>query len=276
MKKISLLTLLFVIPLSVQLAAQETPTREPPVRDQQQPTTTAKQFDRPLVEFFAAKLVLCNKAQIQAANMAKEKATNAEVKQFAEMLLKDHTQANEKLRSFVASYAAAHSGGAEPRVAEAARQTDPANPPKQDLAKGDKPADPKAKPVDPQAKPADRAVTETSLRTGDSATLQRVFEFYVDAHEAHMAKCKEMMSKLSGADFDKAWMAAQIGAHVAFLAELTALESRSTDQFQTAIRDIRTTVESHLQKAEAICKQLDSTKPTSIEGKTEKPADIKR
>ena len=67
-----------------------------------------------------------------------------------------------------------------------------------------------------------------------------------------------MMSKKSDAEFDKAFMAAQVVGHNALLAELKALESRSPSDFQTVIRSAKESVQNHMQKAESICKTLES------------------
>ena len=51
---------------------------------------------------------------------------------------------------------------------------------------------------------------------------------------------------------------AQIVGHMALVAELKTLESRSPKDFQKVIREATASVEGHMQKAVSICKSLDN------------------
>lgn len=238
--------------------------RTPPKQDETTRTTTQSMtLDRPLVEFFASKLVLCNNAAIQCSQLAAGKASNNEVKQFAETMAKEHAKFNEQLKAFNASY------GVEPitETAPTAKKTTAQGAAKADTERAAEQAAAKEPPAakDPAVaqQPAIKTQTETSFRVGDKATLQRVFEVCKAASDNASAAGKEMISKKSGAEFDKAYMGGQVMGHVMALAELKALESRATDEFQSVIREARANIEGHLQKAESICKSLENTKETS-------------
>ena len=47
---------------------------------------------------FAAKIACCNMTEVKAGKMAAEKAENSEVKAFAEMMVREHTKAQEMLK----------------------------------------------------------------------------------------------------------------------------------------------------------------------------------
>ncbi len=196
-------------------------------------------FDRPMVEFFASKLVLCNNAAIQAGQMAAKKATNSEVKQFAEMLATDHAKFNARLKPFVASY-----GDQSIAATETTNTNNPL------AIAGDKVR------VD-QDSSISKTQKETSLRVDAQTTLQSLYEVCEEAHKNHMAACTAMLTKKSGNEFDKAFVGAQIVGHMQLLAELKALDSRSGSDFQTVIREATKSVESHMQAAEGLCKTLE-------------------
>ncbi len=114
-------------------------------------------------------------------------------------------------------------------------------------------SDAKPDPVDANS----NAHPETGSHTGDVAILHRLFEVCQAAHVNHMAACKDMLSQKSGSEFDKAYMGSQIVGHMALVAELKTLESRSPKDFQSVIREATASVEGHMQKAVSICKSLD-------------------
>ncbi len=241
------LGLLFAISCACVGVGQQTEPRATKDADENARSPSLTQIDRPMVEFFASKLVLCNNAEIQIGQLAAIKTTNSEVKQFAEMLAKDHAKYNELLKPFVASYSA------EPGVL-ATDQTAAIKPSvaiKANLPK-----------VEESAKP--KTQTETSLRIGDEATLQRLYEVCRAVHENHMASCKEMLTMKNGSEFDMAFVGSQIVGHMALLSELKALESRTDKDFQIFIRETTKSVQSHMQSAVSLRQTLDGQK-----GKTE-------
>ena len=100
------LGLLFAISCACVGVGQQTEPRATKDADENARSPSLTHIDRPMVEFFASKLVLCNNAEIQIGQLAAKKSANTEVKQFAEMLAKDHAKFNEQLKPFVASYSA--------------------------------------------------------------------------------------------------------------------------------------------------------------------------
>jgi predicted outer membrane protein len=200
-------------------------------------------MDRPMVEFFASKLVLCNNGEIQMGQMAASKASNSEVKKFAEMLADEHAKFNDQLKPFAASYG-------EVALTSTSNKTS-------DKVVANKPVVPD-RPNTPARGEKTATTLESTPSTGDSAVLARLYEVCQAAHQNQMTAGKEMMSKKSGAEFDKAFMAAQLVGHHALLAELKALESRAPSDFQAVIRSAKESVQNHAQKAESICKNLAS------------------
>lgn len=195
---------------------------------------------RPIVEFFASKLVLCNNAEIQIGQMAAKKSTNSEVKQFAEMLATDHAKFNEQLKPFVASYSE------QPiAITEKTNTTNPSAIAADGVRLDQDPANSKTQ-------------KETSLRLDTQSTLQSLYEVCDATHKNHLAACTEMLTKKSGKEFDKAFVGSQIVGHMQLLAELKALETRSGNEFQTVVRGAIKSVEAHMQAAESLCKTMEN------------------
>lgn len=241
----------FRIPAAMLLAAicvnfgvgQQTETRPALSRAESTRQTEPTQLDRPLVEFFASKLVLCNNAQIQMSQFVATKSANSDVKKFAEMLGSDHASLNVALTPFIASYGEAPAGAVTDRVSA-----------KKPVVIDN--ADASRAPVDANSK----IQPETVLNTGDKAVLNRLFEICQAAHVNQMSACKDMLTQKSGSEFDKAYIGSQVIGHMALVAELKALESQSPKDFQIVIRDATASVEGHMQKAVSICKALDNQK----------------
>ena len=57
-----------------------------------------KHDDKAIAEYFAGKLMLMDQSTIQLAQLAETKSMNEKVKQFAKMLVEEHTKCSEKLR----------------------------------------------------------------------------------------------------------------------------------------------------------------------------------
>lgn len=205
--------------------------------------TESTQLDQPMVEFFASKLVLCNNAQIQMSQLATTKSANSDVKKFAEMLASDHAALNAQLKPFIASY------GEQPVVAATDRISV-----KKPVVTG------AAEAQSGQANVNSKAQPETGSHSGDHAVLHQLFEICQAVHVNQMAAGADMLTQKSGSEFDKAYMGSQVVGHMALMAELKALESRSPKEFQNIIRAATTSVESHMQKASGICKVLDKQK----------------
>lgn len=242
-KRMLIVTLLF------GCAAQQLFAQQPVPPDQTKKQTsreaTANQMERQMVEFFASKLVLCNNAEIKGAQMAIGKATNNEVKQFANMMAKEHAAANEQLRPFLADYSP------EPITSTGTDTT------AIDRDQAKKPADRGSEITKAQAgdKPA-REQTETSFREASAAPYSSLFEVCESAHAFHMEQCKEMLGAKTGAEFDKAFIGSQVAAHMAILAELKALEKHSGGEFQSLVREMKNTVDGHLKTAIGICEKI--------------------
>lgn len=139
-------------------------------------------------------LVTVNTLEIAEAELAQQQAENAEVRQFAEQLVQEHTRANEQLRQAL--------GGGTTVDQEQSQQAQ-------------------------------------QLRQEATQSLER-------------------MRGLSGAEFDRAFIQHQIEMHQRVLDTLdrTGMTGATQDGMRPLIQELRTTLQSHLQRAQQIQQQL--------------------
>ncbi len=249
--------MLIIGSFALHAPAQETPIRQatPP---QDRAVSTNFKLDRPAVEYFAAKLVLCNNAEIEMGMMAASKASTPEVKEFAKMLATEHAQANTKLQPFLPNYAVRPKTSASPSgVSQTENETD-----QQRLAseRNERSAVPqRTEGVNPR-----QEIVETDYREeAPVATLKQLHEICRMAHQNYMEVCTKKLSQHSGEDFDTEFLRVQAATHVALIAELKALESKVDGEFQSVVREAKTNAEEHLVKVEKLCKHLDQNTTSS-------------
>ncbi len=182
-------------------------------------------------QFLASKLILCNNEVIKMSQAAAEKSDHNGVKELAAMLVQQHQQMNEKLQPFKARYAD-----------NAMLADDRANSDSATLVAGDN--------------TAPKNVRETGFRESPNSVYSEMYMICRQASQYKQEQCERMMSQASAEDYNMAFVGAQIAGHQMFSAELRAIEERSTGEFQSTIREARQTVDSHLEKATQLAKQL--------------------
>jgi putative membrane protein len=210
---------------------------------------TAKGGGQMAVEaFFANCLLKNNKAEIELAKFASEQSQNPQVKQFAEMLAKDHQKVVDRLQQVAAS-----------------------NP-----NRAGTPA------VDPNS-PAGttRGVTESPGLPGSPATtttagggpLMQVAAIEEKIKERCQQALREELQSKSGAEFDECYIGSQIAGHMQSLAALEVLSQESQGRLKEIAEAARPTVQQHLDQAKQIAKQLKSgsgsaqaQRPTTTDG----------
>lgn len=106
MKRIGILSAAFVAMLTVacggdtannDMANRETPSATTPATPGAAGTAGEEQNQSQAREF-VNQMAMTNMAEIQLGNLAEKQATSPQVKQFAQMMVQDHTKANEELK----------------------------------------------------------------------------------------------------------------------------------------------------------------------------------
>ena len=247
-----------------------------------------KHDDKAIAEYFAGKLMLMDQSTIQLAQLAETKSMNEKVKQFAKMLVEEHTKCSEKLRESapgVVSVTELHSAGITHAagfrgIVDADDKTDTVD----DPAKGER--NPGRKPdgaerlsgIDPTDK--DRADDNKRHHVEHAmAPLHRILQIDRQATENYVQSTTEVLSRYQGQEFDMGFLGFTIGSHTWALAELKAMDSVGDEKFQKLINDATTKVEQHMMKAEELSKELgadsaqkgNTTRPTTSNGNAPSP-----
>jgi predicted outer membrane protein len=225
--------------------------------------------------YIANCLILGNEEEIALSQFAAEKAQNPKVKQFAQKMVQEHTQFNQKLQQFateqVSLTEAADVTGRQTTTTTTStdRQPDRATTPGQaDRAQPDRAArsvadrDPASPGAERDAN-APRATTTretetqyTSVRSG--ASPDQLFALQKEAAQHCLSMTKQELSQAQGEEFDKAYMGTQMGMHIGMLAKLKAAEGHVSGEFQQLIQQAQQTTMQHKQEAEQIKKELAS------------------
>ncbi len=236
--------------------------------------TTLINAEKNVAEYFAGKLLLMDQSTIQLAQLAEERSMNEKVKQFAKMLIDEHTKCSEKLRECapgVVRVTELNSGGTT-RSAGFRGTTDPDD--KADAV--DNPAKAAKNPDGSERlienEPADRDREEGRKRTQTTNEMTPVHQILAidrQATENYIQSTTEMLEKYQGQDFDMGFLGFTIGSHTWALAELKAMDSVGDEKFQKLISDATMKVEKHLMKAVELSKEFEAD--SAQRGNTTRP-----
>lgn len=204
----------------------------------------------------AAMIALGNQEEVTLAQFAQQHAKNARVKEFAQMMQRDHTQALQKLKQLSPQLASLNTelqAGATPGAAarpQAGVQQ----------AGGQQQFGAQANGVQP-------AGSTQAIAAGGSPRL--------DLFRAIHARCLALTQRElqeAGDDFDACYVGQQVGAHVGMLAKLQASEQYATGELRTFIQEATQTVENHLQHAKELAKELKNAQASSGAGQRDAAA----
>jgi len=194
-------------------------------------------------EIAAIKLSAC-RSEIELAKFAEERSKNPKVREFAAMMVKDHTEACKELEKWAGDY---HNS---------------------DKAHGD--ADATKKEVAADAKPGARLELETKkggvvgvdFNASQKATRAGRSN-WVAIHQQMSEKClaaaKKELGEKDGAEFDKCFIGMQIGAHQKTIIADEVFANYVSDDAQKKLEKCKETATKHLEAAKAIHKELEST-----------------
>lgn len=210
-------TLAGAVLLLAQTAGQQQPQQKPP--EQQKPgqarnpagaaPTTLAANERE----FLQKTAINGRKEVEMARVATQKASNSEVKKFAERLVEDHTKANQEIEDL-----ARRKGVNIPAESTA---------------------------------PAERAESSESAKSARSKGSP------AQGSRAHM----EQLSKLSGEQFDRAFIQRMIESHTKSVAEFERQSKNATDNdIRSLTAKLLPTLKEHLEQARNINKSFSKSK----------------
>lgn len=236
----SLLAVGAVAGTALALWAQQTPG------ERRSPTDAA---DRPAETRTAARnldyyLISClkweNEAVISLSKLAQQRSSNREIKAFAEAASKDHAEFQSSLAEI------------DPSAVRPAAGTSTAAPGEAGALPGRAPA--REQPTErPQGQPG-------AARVAGPVTPDQLMQIRDEVATRCLATAQRELGQKEGAEFDKAYIGMQLGAHFKMVDELTVFKSHASPRLQTVLAKGIQTAEKHLEDAKQLCKQLESAK----------------
>jgi predicted outer membrane protein len=206
-----------------------------------------------LNHYFATCLLDKNKAEIEMAQLAQKQSENPEVKQFAEMLIKDHQEVVQKLQQ------QAGTKGANQSRSNLNRDRNSTN---------------TSATIDAAATNPDRtnsdanslnAAGETASATSDSSqqgggALMQLAAIEKQINERCKQAMRDELQQKQGAEFDECFVGSQIGGHTQMLAALEVLSQQGPGEVQQIAADAKPKVQQHLEHAKQLAEQLKSSR----------------
>jgi predicted outer membrane protein len=218
-----------------------------------------------LEQHIATCLALGNQEEVALAQFAQQRATNPQVKQFAQTMIQEHQQAIQQLQQAVPQVAsvqltstgAAQSGrsssrtgaGASERLGSSGREASDNNA----TAGADRS-------TASGGETASTSSTAGASQRGASASSghEQMVEFARTVKQNCLKLNEQALGQKQGVEFDKCYIGQQIAAHTSMLAELQAAQQfTSGSQLQPLIQQGTQMTEQHLAQARTIMEQLE-------------------
>jgi putative membrane protein len=233
---------------TLSLSPQGTPT-DPTKRDPQPPSQVQPGQDRlgPASSMarqgdvlLATWLAIGNDNEITLAQLAVQKSTNPDVKQFAQKMIDDHRQLLSKLRTHAPGFAG-RAGDTQP-AGEARAKERPAG----ETGRTD----------------ADAGRTDAAGReAGSTGAIEPVALIQDLGRQCLETTTRELDAK-SGAEFDRCFVGMAIGGHMKMNDEMTVFQKHASSELRTVIADGQRTVKAHLDHAKELAKKMESSSST--------------
>jgi predicted outer membrane protein len=203
-------------------------------------TASANQMAQHWQQNVARCLLLDNQGQVILGEFALERAQNPEVRQFAQSMVKGHNECVAKLQRLVPD--ALTTDALNKRVVAVRTQI-----------KSDKGTMPVSSETGEMARKMES--------TGDQKNMGKNFMHMIPAMQQQMAEnClaykQAELSNLDKDEFDRAYISLQVFTHVDALAKLKTFENFAPADLKPIITSEISAVQSHLDEAKNICKQL--------------------
>ncbi|MGD9722992.1 MAG: DUF4142 domain-containing protein [Pirellulales bacterium] len=256
--------------LAAVAVAQERPRAAEPAQGQAPRRVTANrptdEAASPNDQTIAECLALGNQEEIALANLAAQHSQNPQVKQFAEMLAKDHRQFLQQLQQFGGQRVAF---SLEPGANNAADEANRTNREPAERAENRREAREEAADARRENPPADRTAGQgkvTQHRTGLTANGELDFL----AVKQQMAQncvqhAQRAWSEKQGQDADMCYVGGQVVMHGQMLSAQEVLRQYASPELQRVIDEGISTTRSHMAHAEKLAKELAAHKPAAGE-----------
>ena len=221
--------------------------------------------------YFIACLRADNKNEIQASKLATQRASSPDVKEFAQQMIKEHSEFLAKLDRLAPSGGSddATSTTRETRGENPASKTDARRSDTDDNSdkssdergandKNQKPSGQRNTTAQPGGQSDTRSLHANAAGQGSGAVGQLI-QIKQEIAERCLASLQEELSEKQGAEFDKCFMGMQVGAHMHMVDALTVISRHATGDLKKLTEEGRETAQQHLDHAKQIAKAVDGS-----------------
>lgn len=197
-------------------------------------------------EIAAIKLAEC-RSEIELAKFAEERSKNEQVRKFAAMLVKDHSEACKELEKWA---------GHDRNTNEKVRVDADATTKEREAASDDKPA------ARLEVETKRGGVVGLDFNAGKKGSAPSGHTKWIAIHQEMSEKClaasKKELNEKDGVEFDKCFMGMQIGAHQKTIIADEVFANYVSSESQKKLDQCRETATKHLEAAKTIYKDLEA------------------
>jgi len=216
--------------------------------------------------YLANCLLKNNQAEIELGQFASQQATNPQVKQFAEELVKDHQKVVEQIQQVAGTNSAAGKGSTS--LDNAARTEADRSATDNSQTPGSSGTDTASLNAANSAErtPGEGSVNQQHASTQGGAGLSQLAAIEDKINERCNQALREELQSKSGPEFDECFVGSQIAGHMHMLAALEVISQDTQGQLKQVADEAKPTVQKHLEHAKALAKQLKASGQTSATG----------
>jgi len=202
----------------------------------------------------AALLAGGNRNEIEISKFAQDKLQTDDAKEFAAMMIKEHTPVLQKLQQLAGP---AMQGGGQRRGGGAANSSDAVGGGNRGAEGGDDAADAVRRPREGAA----GAGAEGGAGGGQQRRGVNWTAFHRELADQCLESTKEMLGEHKGIDFDKAYLGQQIVAHQEMVDKLTVAQKHASSEMQQDIEQQLTSAKQHLEHVKKVMEDKKDQEP---------------
>jgi predicted outer membrane protein len=237
--------------VAAQGASRDATRAAAPVADQAARPVATSQANAAADIFFARWLILDNQNEIELAKLAEQKATDSQVKAFAQQLIQDHQLMIDQLTRYAGE-------STEPRAStapagDAARTVEPArnpnNPIRTEIAR--EPARAASGQSGPERRTAAR-VTDQGLIPGQAPQQTGMLGLKQELAEECRNSAMQELGHKEGKAFDECFIGMQLAGHMMAINTMKVFERHASDEMKQTIAEGVKTAQGHLHTAQKL------------------------
>jgi predicted outer membrane protein len=215
-------------------------------------------------------LINGNQEEIALARIAVQRATDPQVKQFAQEMIRVHSTFLNKLQTD--SGRASGSTNGQPALNQQIGEQQQSNPQFNGAqASGERTA--------AGGQGVDLAVPGARVTVGRSDgshmghdAARQFLQVEKEVHQQCLQSKTRELSQKEGAQFDRCYMNSQVAAHMKMADELTVYSRKVSSSLQTTLQEGLQTTQQHLAHAKQIAERLDGATPRSASNNNQNPS----